>query len=105
MSESQAPASTGHRLRHQLPLLVWLVLVWNLLWGTGSWANLLGGIVVPVADLPTPIRDFAGVLPSTVLAEAIGLGLGTAGVGSAIVPLAAWAVAAIAAATLTFRAE
>ena len=27
------------RLRHQLPLLVWLVFVWILLWGTWSWAN------------------------------------------------------------------
>jgi multicomponent Na+:H+ antiporter subunit E len=36
----------GTRLRHGLPLLVWLVLVWNLLWGTWSWANLLSGIAV-----------------------------------------------------------
>jgi multicomponent Na+:H+ antiporter subunit E len=34
------------RLRHQLPLLVWLVLVWILLWGTWSWANLLSGALV-----------------------------------------------------------
>ena len=27
------------RLRHQLPLLAWLVVVWILLWGTFSWAN------------------------------------------------------------------
>ena len=40
------PSGLAHQLRHQLPLLVWLVLVWNLLWGTWSWANLLGGIVV-----------------------------------------------------------
>jgi multicomponent Na+:H+ antiporter subunit E len=56
-------------LRHQLPLLVWLVLVWNLLWGTWSWANLLGGIVVALAVtllLPLPpvvggarVRPFA----------------------------------------------
>ena len=47
----------GHQLRHQLPLLVWLVLVWNLLWGTWSWANLLSGIVVALAVtllLPLP---------------------------------------------------
>jgi multicomponent Na+:H+ antiporter subunit E len=36
----------GARLRSTLPLLLWLVLVWNLLWGTWSWANLLSGIVV-----------------------------------------------------------
>jgi multicomponent Na+:H+ antiporter subunit E len=45
------------RLRHQLPLLVWLVLVWNLLWGTWSWANLLSGILVALvvtSVLPLP---------------------------------------------------
>ena len=50
-------AGPGHRLRHQLPLLVWLVLVWNLLWGTWSWANLLGGILVALGVtllLPLP---------------------------------------------------
>jgi multicomponent Na+:H+ antiporter subunit E len=47
----------GHHLRHQLPLLVWLVLVWNLLWGTWSWANLLSGIAVALGVtllLPLP---------------------------------------------------
>jgi multicomponent Na+:H+ antiporter subunit E len=46
-----------HRLRHQLPLLLWLVLVWILLWGTWSWANLISGTVVAVAVtslLPLP---------------------------------------------------
>ncbi|HEY4630315.1 MAG TPA: Na+/H+ antiporter subunit E [Blastococcus sp.] len=36
----------GLRLRHQLPQLVWLVLVWILLWGTWSWANLIAGVAV-----------------------------------------------------------
>jgi multicomponent Na+:H+ antiporter subunit E len=52
-----AARQLAHRLRHQLPLLVWLVLVWNLLWGTWSWANLLGGVVVALAVtvlLPLP---------------------------------------------------
>jgi multicomponent Na+:H+ antiporter subunit E len=35
-----------NRLRHQWPLLVWLVVVWILLWGTWSWANLLSGLAV-----------------------------------------------------------
>ena len=39
-----APAPSG--LRHQLPLLVWLVVVWILLWGTWSWANVVSGVVV-----------------------------------------------------------
>jgi len=36
------------RLRHQLPVLSWLVLVWILLWGSFSWANLLSGVLVAV---------------------------------------------------------
>jgi multicomponent Na+:H+ antiporter subunit E len=54
---SDAVPAAGHRLRHQLPLLVWLVLVWNLLWGTWSWANLLSGVLVALAVtvlLPLP---------------------------------------------------
>lgn len=50
-------ADAGHRLRHQLPLLVWLVLVWNLLWGTWSWANLISGALVALVVtvlLPLP---------------------------------------------------
>ncbi len=46
-----------HRLRHQLPLLVWLVLVWMLLWGTWSWANLISGTVLALVVtvlLPLP---------------------------------------------------
>ena len=46
-----------NRLRHQLPLLIWLVLVWNLLWGTWSWANLISGTVLALAVtllLPLP---------------------------------------------------
>ncbi len=47
----------GPRLRHQLPLLGWLVLVWILLWGTWSWANLVSGIAVALVVtvlLPLP---------------------------------------------------
>ena len=43
------PAAT--RLRHQVPLVVWLVLVWMLLWGSWSWANLLSGLLVALAVL------------------------------------------------------
>jgi multicomponent Na+:H+ antiporter subunit E len=45
------------QLRHQLPLLVWLVLVWILLWGTWSWANVASGLLVALAVtvlLPLP---------------------------------------------------
>jgi multicomponent Na+:H+ antiporter subunit E len=53
----EATPTSGHRLRHQLPLLLWLVLVWNLLWGTWSWANLISGVLVALGVtllLPLP---------------------------------------------------
>ena len=46
---SVEPAAT--RLRHQVPLVAWLVLVWMLLWGTWSWANLLSGLLVALTVL------------------------------------------------------
>ena len=46
---SVEPAAT--RLRHQVPLMVWLVVVWMLLWGTLSWANLLSGLLVALVLL------------------------------------------------------
>ena len=46
---SVEPAAT--RLRHQVPLAVWLVLVWMLLWGSWSWANLLSGLAVALVVL------------------------------------------------------
>jgi multicomponent Na+:H+ antiporter subunit E len=54
---------TSWRLRHQLPLLVWLVLVWNLLWGTWSWANLLSGAAV--ALLVTVLLPLPSVVGGT----------------------------------------
>ena len=42
MSAGTAPSG----LRHQLPLLAWLVVVWILLWGTFSWANVVSGVAV-----------------------------------------------------------
>jgi multicomponent Na+:H+ antiporter subunit E len=58
---------TGEPLRVRLwlglPLLVWLVLVWNLLWGTWSWANLLSGIVLALlVTLLLPLPPEAGGL-------------------------------------------
>ncbi|MGY1635599.1 Na+/H+ antiporter subunit E [Geodermatophilus sp. SYSU D00742] len=46
---SVEPVAT--RLRHQVPLVAWLVLVWMLLWGTWSWANVISGVVVALAVL------------------------------------------------------
>jgi multicomponent Na+:H+ antiporter subunit E len=51
----------GPRLTHQLPLVVWLVVVWILLWGTWSWANLLSGLAVAlVVMLLLPLPPVAG---------------------------------------------
>ena len=57
MIDDRTPERLSHQLRHQLPLLVWLVLVWMLLWGTWSWANLISGTVLSVVVtvfLPLP---------------------------------------------------
>lgn len=53
------------RLRQQGVLLVWLVLVWNLLWGTFSWANLLSGVVIALVVttlLPLPAVETVGAI-------------------------------------------
>jgi multicomponent Na+:H+ antiporter subunit E len=60
------------RLRHQVPLVVWLVVVWMLLWGTWSWANLLSGLLIALtvlALLPLPhVVGGARVRPAPLLA-------------------------------------
>jgi multicomponent Na+:H+ antiporter subunit E len=44
-----------------MPLLLWLILVWNLLWGTWSWANLLSGAVVALfVTVLLPLPPVAG---------------------------------------------
>ena len=51
------------RVRQQVPLLVWLVLVWMLLWGTFSWANLISGTLLALVVttlLPLPVVSSAG---------------------------------------------
>ena len=55
----------------QLPLIAWLVLLWMLLWGTWSWANLLSGSLVAVLAiwvLPLPpVVEHARFRPLAVL--------------------------------------
>lgn len=48
-SPSAARAGTGWRLWKQWPLLVTLIALWMLLWGSVSWLNLATGLVVALA--------------------------------------------------------
>jgi ABC-2 type transport system permease protein len=68
---------------------------------------LLGGILIPLAKLPTWLADVSKVLPAAALSQALH---GTLGHGTPVAPrdwvvLAAWAVAAPVVAALTFRWE
>jgi len=68
---------------------------------------LLGGMIVPLAKLPSGLASFARLLPAAALSTALHAALGT---GSPVPPeswgvLAVWAVAAPLAAALTFRWE
>ncbi|WP_433783867.1 Na+/H+ antiporter subunit E [Actinomycetospora sp. CA-101289] len=49
-SERPVPPDTAGLLRRAVPV-VWLVVVWVLLWGTFSWANVLGGLAVALVVL------------------------------------------------------
>lgn len=68
---------------------------------------LLGGMVIPLAELPGPLRAVARVLPAGALSDALHGALSAAGTvpGRAWLVLAAWAVLAPAAAALTFKWE
>jgi ABC-2 type transport system permease protein len=68
---------------------------------------LLGGILIPIAELPGPLAGIAGLLPAAALADAFraALGTGDVDVARAVVILTAWAIGAIAFALRTFRWE
>ncbi|MBV8161271.1 MAG: ABC transporter permease [Acidimicrobiia bacterium] len=68
---------------------------------------LLGGMVVPLSKLPGVVRPIARALPAGALSDALHHSLGGAHVGTSTywVVLLAWAVAAPAAAALTFSWE
>ncbi|WP_341715583.1 Na+/H+ antiporter subunit E [Micromonospora sp. FIMYZ51] len=59
----QEPMSRSARRRNQIVAVTALVAVWVLLWGTFSWANVIGGLVaaaVLLAVFPLPPVTFAG---------------------------------------------
>ena len=68
---------------------------------------LLGGIIVPVADLPAPLAALAGVLPAAALADVFRAAVGSAEVALAepIAVLLVWGVGAVVLAARTFRWE
>lgn len=68
---------------------------------------LLGGIMIPLDELPGPLGDAASFLPSAALADVLRESLAGTGVDVARswIVLAAWAIAAPVLAALTFRWE
>lgn len=65
---------------------------------------LLGGIVVPLSELPEGLRSIAGILPAEPFASALRASLTrTAVLTSDLITLSIWAVLACALAALTFR--
>lgn len=66
---------------------------------------LLGGMMIPLDELPGPLADAAGYLPSAALADVLREALASAGEnpGRSWIVLAVWAVAAPAIAALSFR--
>ena len=68
---------------------------------------LLGGMIVPLARLPEPLRSFAEALPAAALADALhhAMAFGAAVPTKDWVVLGVWAVAAPLAAAATFRWE
>jgi ABC-2 type transport system permease protein len=68
---------------------------------------LLGGILIPIGELPGPLDGIANLLPAAALADAFraALGTGDVDVRRAVVILTGWAIGAIALALRTFRWE
>ncbi len=67
---------------------------------------LIGGMVFPLSELPGALRDVAELLPAAALSELLGsAAVGDVADGRRWLTMVAWAVAAPAAAALTFRWE
>ena len=109
---------------HLLPLIGAVVLGTSAFAGLGLWmagtlraeitlalANglylvllLLGGFVIPLSELPDPLRRFAEALPSSALVDLVRAGFdGAGGPTRAWIVLAVWAVAMPLVAARTFR--
>jgi ABC-2 type transport system permease protein len=68
---------------------------------------LLGGIILPVADLPGPLADIAAILPAAALADAfrVALGSGNGDIVGPLLILSGWAIGFVWLAARTFRWE
>ncbi|TYP87102.1 Na+/H+ antiporter subunit E [Blastococcus xanthinilyticus] len=66
-----SPDALVGRGTRQLPVIAWLVLIWVLLWGSFSWANVLSGLVAAVVvtvAFPLPgVTEHARFRPLAVL--------------------------------------
>jgi len=63
----------------------------------------IGGVLLPVADLPGAVGLIAGVLPPALLTETLKIGLGGSGDPGALGLLGVWAIGAVGLAIRTFR--
>lgn len=65
----------------------------------------IGGVLIPVVDLPVPMNQVAALLPPAALTESLrlALGSGVGGAPQAVIVLAAWAVIAVTLAIRAFR--
>jgi ABC-2 type transport system permease protein len=69
-------------------------------------ALVLGGVLVPVRDLPGPLAAIAGLLPVGALAEAFRASFGSGGgIATHLAIVAAWGLASLVGAARTFRWE
>lgn len=69
-------------------------------------ALMVGGVLVPVRDLPEPLASLAALLPVGALAEAYGVSLGSGGsLATNLGIVVAWGLGALAVARRTFRWE
>ncbi len=66
----------------------------------------LGGVVMPISQLPAPLAAVAGALPAAALSDALRVALGAPGdAAGSLALLAGWGVASVGLAVATFRWE
>ena len=66
----------------------------------------LGGVVMPISQLPAPLAAVAGTLPPAALSDALRIALGAAGdAAGSLALLGGWGAASVALAIATFRWE